>query len=139
MVSGQTQHAIEALRDQRRLPVRDVVGTEIAWRWPGHRAVRDTREARCPDPRGPQRRYTQARAEHVVQVLLLGVVVLAFAGNGHAERVAVERQRRVRVVDDDRRVVDAEKQRDPSSLPLLQPFPGGKCRISRKCPSGSRK
>ena len=32
----------------------------------------------------------QPRAEHVVQVFLLDVVVLALAGDLHAERVAVE-------------------------------------------------
>ena len=40
--------------------------------------------------RRAQRRDAQARAEDVVQVLLLGAVVLALAGDAQAERVAVE-------------------------------------------------
>ena len=77
----------------------------------GRRAARDTRATRSPARGRSQRRDPQPRAEHVVQMLLLDVVVLALAGDLHAERVAIEAQRGVRVVDHDRRVIDAEKQR----------------------------
>ena len=72
-----------------------------------------------------KRRDAQPGAEHVVQVLLLDVVVLALAGDLQAERVAIEAQRRVGVVDDDRRVIDAEEQ-PVARVPLREALAGGK-------------
>ena len=51
------------------------------------------------------------RAEYAVQVLLLGTVVVARASDAHSQQPAVETQARIRVADDDRRVVDTEKER----------------------------
>ena len=76
----------------------------------------------------PQRRDPQPRAEHVVQVLLLDVVVLALAGDLQPERVAIEAQASVGVVDDDRGVVDAEKQRGRRACHFGCPLSGGKRR-----------
>ena len=80
------------------------------------------------------------RAEHVVQMFLLDVVVLALAGDLQPERVAVEAERRVGVVDHDGGVIDPEEHaRGAARATWAAPLPGGNEMISRKCRSGSRK
>src|SRR5262245_21077552 len=51
----------------------------------------------------------QARAEHVVQVLLLGTVVLALPCRLHAQDVAIKLETLLRARNHDRGMVDAEK------------------------------
>jgi hypothetical protein len=62
------------------------------------------------DPRaegGAHRRDAEMRAEHVVEMLLLGAKVLALSGNAEPEKIAVETQARLRVTDDDGRMIDS--------------------------------
>jgi hypothetical protein len=99
--------------------VRDVVGLEIDGRRPpiARREVLEQLDARAR--RGPKRGDAQPRSKHVVQVLLFRVVVLALARDPHAEHVAIEPERPIRVGDDDGGVVDAEKQAI-GAVPLLE-------------------
>src|SRR5215467_9739825 len=109
----------------RRLPMCDVIRLKIFRRaascsW---REILEQFDSR-PFP-SPQRRDAQSRTEHVVQVLLLGVEVLAFAGDDQLQGVAIKRQRAIRVGYDDGGVVDSEKQ-PIGAMPLLQPLVGRK-------------
>src|SRR5262249_2391066 len=62
----------------------------------------------------------QARAENVVQVLLLGSEVLALSSDPQAERVTVEVDAPLGVRHYDRRVVDAEEK----SIGVYRPLGG---------------
>src|SRR6059058_3367176 len=94
-----------------RLPVRDIVRARAFGIRPAV-ARREIFEQLDPGTlRSPQRGDAQVRAGYGVQVLLLGTVVVARASNAHSQQPAVETQARIRVADDDRRVVDTEKER----------------------------
>ena len=67
----------------------------------------------------------ESGAKHIVQALLLGSVVGAVASHAKPKRVPIEPQARVRIGDDNRRVVDAEKQPAFGCLPLRVAFAGG--------------
>ena len=114
----EAQQRIESLRDERRLPVRDVVRAEIGRRWPAiaRRKIFEQLDTRtfCRAKRGDP----EPGAEHVVQMFLFDVVVFALTGDLHAKRVPIKAQRCVGVVDDDCGVVDPEKH----VLRCLMPF-----------------
>ena len=88
----QRQQRIERGRGQRGLPVADVVGALIGG---GRTSVTRCQVLQQLDA-GPvlraQRRDPEPRAENVVEVFLLDVVVLALSRNGETERVAIEAQ-----------------------------------------------
>src|SRR5712692_9856860 len=67
--------------------------------------------------RSTKARDSQPCTEDVVQVLLLSSVIFALAGDAHPQRVAIEVQARIRVADDNRSVIDAEKQFIVSLVP----------------------
>ena len=65
------------------------------------------------------------RAEDVVQMFLFAVEVLALAGHGQLQQVAIEGERPLGVGGDDGCVIDTEEQRLPS-LPSRQALAVGK-------------
>src|SRR6266481_495906 len=67
--------------------------------------------------RSAKARDPQASAKYIVQMLLLGTVVLAFSCDAHAQRIAIELQAHVCVGNNDRGVIDAEKQFIVSLVP----------------------
>src|SRR5215207_3971733 len=111
--------ALRVLRDEPGLPVHEVVGARVGGRGPPV-ARGEVFEEFYSDaaPRRAQRRDAQARAAHVVQVLLLGAVVLAPARDRHPQYVTVELQTRLGVRDDDGRVVYAEEEAPRRTQPV---------------------
>jgi hypothetical protein len=72
------------------------------------------------------------------QVLLLHAVVLALAGDGEPERIAIER-RLDSVSETTIAVWSIPRKRRSFACQRGSPFPGGKARISSAWPSGSLK
>src|SRR4051812_13917550 len=60
---------------------------------------------------GPQTGNAQSRAEDLVQMLLFDAVILALARDAQTEQFAIERETFLRVRNDNRRVINAEKHR----------------------------
>src|SRR4051812_12965217 len=52
----------------------------------------------------------QSRGKDVVQMFLFGVEVLARADDGQAKQIAIQRQRAIRIGDDDGGMVEAEEE-----------------------------
>ncbi len=57
-----------------------------------------------------QSRDTETRAKHVVQMLLFGAVVFAFTNLLQSKKISIESQARIRVIDNDRSVVNPQEQ-----------------------------
>src|SRR5438046_572908 len=107
---------IAVAADQAGLPVHHVVGALVGRDRPAVARRQVLEELDAGPARGPQRGDAQPGAEHAVQVLLLGPVVLALALHLESQEIAIEAEARRRVGGDDRRVVDAEEQ--PRGRPL---------------------
>src|SRR4051812_21458813 len=60
----------------------------------------------------------QPCSEHIIQMLLLCAVVLAFAGNAHAQQITIETQACFGVAHHNCRVIDAEKQVSANAVPF---------------------
>src|SRR5262249_26022398 len=104
-----------------RVPMHEVVRTGIVRAWP---SVAWRKVLQHLDPRPPRRAERgdpQPRADDVVQSLLLRSPVFALSGDHEAKRVAVAPQAASRVTNNDRRVIDTEKERVRAS-PFRRPF-----------------
>ena len=73
-----------------------------------------------------QRRDAKMCSEHVVQVLLLCAVILAFSGNPQTKKIAIELETRVRVGNCDCGVINSKKQAATRTMPLGIALPLGK-------------
>ena len=118
MIAGKAQQRIESLRDQRRLPVSNIVRAEIARRRPAVARRKIFKQLDTWTFCRPKRGDPEPGAEHVVQMFLFDVVVFALTGDLHSERVPIKAQRCVGVVDDDCGVIDPEEH----VLRCLMPF-----------------
>ena len=122
VISREREQRLEPFRRQRRLPMSDVVRVKIDGCRPAIARREIFKELNARSLSRAQRGDSKSRAEYVVQVFLFDVVVLAFAGNLHAERVAIEAQRSIRVVDHDRRVIDPHEQSPRGFVPSRLSF-----------------
>src|SRR5262249_10305869 len=110
MIAREVDDGLQAPGNQCGLPVRDVIGAEVGGRRPAVTRCKILEELDSRPFGSAESRDAQASPKDVVQVLLLDVVVFALAGHLKTERIAIEPERRVRVVDNDCGVVDAQKQ-----------------------------
>src|SRR5262245_28788747 len=114
----------------------DVVSTEIR-RCGAPIARRQVFEQFYPWPGGrSERGDAEPRSEDVVQVLLFNIEVLALAGHLQAQYVAIKGQCLIGVVDDDRRVIDAQEHAIATLLPLPLTLPRRKRDQLQEVPIG---
>ena len=90
MIAGEAQQGIEPFRNQRRLPVSNIVRVEIAWSRPAVARCQVFKQFDTWTLWRPKRGDPEPGAEHIVQMFLFDVIVFALAGDLHSERVPVE-------------------------------------------------
>src|SRR5690348_2515938 len=127
---------VNVIRLEFRLPMHEVVRAFIGREGPAVVRAQVFKKLDTRPRRSAQRGNTQARAEHVVQVLLFGSVVFAFSCNAQSQKVAIEPETGIRVLYGDRRVVDAKKHTIGLRLPFRVAFPSRKVKDFKRVSVG---